>query len=88
MRPVEWLLEMTQSERGYSDLLDQAGGLAAAAWRLARAKCEVREHATGVSTRLEVKAAARELSRRCLVYLSSSSRDTPEPRLPVSAFIK
>ncbi len=64
MRPVEWLLEMTQSERGYSDLLDQAGGLAAAAWRLARAKCEVREHATDVPTRLEVKAAARELSRR------------------------
>lgn len=64
MRPVEWLLEMTTSEAGYARLLDHAGGLAAASWRLAKAKCEVQEHATSVPTRMDVRAAARELARQ------------------------
>ncbi|HJK94187.1 MAG TPA: hypothetical protein RMH85_00245 [Polyangiaceae bacterium LLY-WYZ-15_(1-7)] len=62
MRPIEWLLKKTQHPGGYAAILEESGGLAVAAWRLAEARCRVREHATSVPTRIEVRAAARELA--------------------------
>lgn len=64
MIPIEWLQGLDQQRDGYSRLLDDAGGLAAAAYRLARARCQTWETATMVPTRLEVRAAARRISTR------------------------
>ncbi len=64
MRIIEWLLETTSSPTGYDRLYREAGALGPAAWRLAQAQCMTREHATHVPTRLEVRAAARQLASR------------------------
>ncbi|MGF1465301.1 MAG: hypothetical protein ACFCGT_04135 [Sandaracinaceae bacterium] len=59
MPPIEWLIEITQHRDGFRRLLDESGGLAEAAYRLARAKCITQERSTEVPTRGEVRAAAR-----------------------------
>ncbi len=64
MRPIEWLLNLSQQRGGYARLLSDSGGLAAAAWRLAEARCQTRETATAIPTKLEVRAAARTLSAK------------------------
>lgn len=64
MRPIEWLDQLTERPDGYRSLLNDAGDLLVAAWRLARARCQVLSTSTSVPTGLEVKAAARELSER------------------------
>jgi hypothetical protein len=64
MPPVEWLLELTRNENGYRNLLSEAGGLANAAWRLARARCLVSPAAPKVPNRLELGAAAMEIAAR------------------------
>jgi len=64
MRPIEWLDELSERPDGYRSLLDDAGVLAIASWRLARARCQVFSTSTDVPTSLEVRAAARELFER------------------------
>ncbi|MEM9068609.1 MAG: hypothetical protein AAGE52_08890 [Myxococcota bacterium] len=64
MRPIEWLLEVTQFEDGFSRLLEESGGLPVAAWKLANARCRTRETSTSVPTRAEVRAAARHLASK------------------------
>ena len=64
MPPVEWLLELTHNENGYRNLLSEAGGLASAAWRLARARCLVSPVSIQVPNRLELGAAALEIAAR------------------------
>lgn len=61
MPPLEWLLTLAQSERGYQSLLDETENLAIAAWRVARARCEVGQRPE-VPTRWEVHAAAAEIA--------------------------
>jgi hypothetical protein len=63
-RSLEWLFGLDHRRDGYAKLLCDAGGLAPAAWRLARARCRVFETATDVPTRREVRAAARQIARR------------------------
>ncbi len=64
MRPIEWLDELAERPEGYRSLVNEAGDLAVAAWRLARARCQVFATSSEVPTGMEVKAAARELSER------------------------
>jgi hypothetical protein len=64
MIPSEWLRELVQERDGFRRLLSESGGLTEAAYRLARARCLSREVATHVPTRIEVRAAAREIARR------------------------
>ena len=63
-RSLEWLFGLDHHRDGYAMLLRDAGGLAPAAWRLARARCRVFETSTDVPTRREVRAAARRIARR------------------------
>lgn len=62
MRPIEWLLNITSSTSGFEKLLNDSGGLSSAAYQLARARCMTRDLATSVPTRMEVRAAARQLA--------------------------
>lgn len=64
MIPIEWLNELIQERDGYRRLLDEAGSLSAAAHRLARAKCLAWQQSTGVPSRAELRAAAREIASR------------------------
>jgi hypothetical protein len=64
MIPIEWLNELIEERDGYRRLLNESGSLSAAAHRLARAKCLSCELSTHVPTRIEVRAAAREIARR------------------------
>jgi hypothetical protein len=64
MIPIEWLNELIQERDGYRRLLAESGSLTVAAHRLARAKCMTWERSTHVPTRIEVRAAAREIARR------------------------
>ena len=64
MPPIEWLLQIVQTEDGYHNLLSDAGGLAKAAWKLARARCQVAPTPTKVPSRIELGAAAREIASR------------------------
>jgi hypothetical protein len=64
MIPIEWLRQIHQDRDGYQRLLDEAGSLTIAAWRLAQAKCQTFSVRSEVPTGLEVRAAAREIARR------------------------
>ena len=64
MIPIEWLNELIQERDGYRRLLSESGSLPEAAYRLARARCLSREVSTHVPTRMEVRAAAREIASR------------------------
>jgi hypothetical protein len=64
VRSLEWLEGLDQRRDGYAHLLDESGGLARAAWRLARARCRVWSTPTEVPTRGELRAAARRIARR------------------------
>ena len=59
----EWLLTLA-SRDAHRRLLDEAGSLAVAAWRLAHARCVTAATATHVPTMLELRGAAREIARR------------------------
>jgi hypothetical protein len=59
----EWLLSLGQ--RGaHRRLLEEAGSLPAAAWRLARARCATAPTPTEVPSVRELRGAAREIARR------------------------
>ena len=57
-RPIEWLSDVVHG-REYRWLLEDAGSLAAAAYRLARARCRIQPVPTQLPTATEVCAAAR-----------------------------
>jgi hypothetical protein len=64
MYPIEWLRGLDETRDGYTRLLSESGSLARAAWRLAQARCQVNRTPTQVPTRLELRAAARKISRK------------------------
>ena len=64
MIPSIWLQALIEDTTGYQRLLRESGNLPIAAYRLAKAKCMTREHHTPVPTRVEVRAAAREIAER------------------------
>ena len=63
-RPAEWL-DALKDEGGYGRLLADAGSLAVAAHRLARALCRTREIPSSLPTLRELEAAARLLAQTC-----------------------
>jgi hypothetical protein len=63
-RPTEWLRRLQEEGTRYSDLVTEAGGLAVAAYRLARARCRVQPVPTLIPTVSELMTAAREIWRR------------------------
>jgi hypothetical protein len=62
-RPTEWLQKLQEDDRAYQRLLTECGSLAHAAYRLARARCLVREVASGVPTLQELQSAAVTIAR-------------------------
>ncbi len=64
MYPIEWLRGLDETRDGYTRLLSESGSLARAAWKLAQARCQVQRTSTQVPTRMELRAAARKISRK------------------------
>lgn len=61
-RPAEWLRRLQECSGAYQALVQQSGGLAQAAYRLARARCLVQDISTRIPTLREVHAAARVIA--------------------------
>lgn len=61
-RPVEWLRRFAEDSSTYRALLDEAGCLAVAAYRLARARCRIQPMAASVPTLRELRHAADDLA--------------------------
>jgi hypothetical protein len=64
-RPSEWLRRLEEDPSLYERLLSEAGGVAPAAYRLARARCQAQAISCNVPTLREVKAAALAIVRHC-----------------------
>ena len=63
-RPGEWLRAMLEGKR-YGWLLDDAGSLAVAAYRVARARCRVQPMPTQIPTLAELCVAATSVAEGC-----------------------
>jgi hypothetical protein len=70
-RPAEWL-EALQDDGGYEWLLADAGSLAVAAHRLARALCRTRSLPMALPTVRELEAAARAIAETCGLPVTST----------------
>jgi hypothetical protein len=75
-RPTEWLRRLQEDPASYGALLEESGGIARAAYRLARARCRAAAVPMPVPTERELHAAALEVAARS---------ETPRP--PPAAFI-
>lgn len=64
MAPIEWLNTLMEQRDGFLRLMEDAGSLPVAAWRLARARCQTWEVPTDVPSTSDVVAAARLIARR------------------------
>jgi hypothetical protein len=73
-RPTEWLRRLQEDDSYYRVLLNDAGSLPVAAYRLARARCRVQSVPALVPTVTELMTAARDLWRR-------TGPTLPEPNL-------
>ncbi|HTA93492.1 MAG TPA: hypothetical protein VK745_28130 [Polyangiaceae bacterium] len=60
--PQEWLHRLASEQGGYGRLVDESGGMARAAYRLARARCKVESGAPPALD--DLQAAARLLAAR------------------------
>jgi hypothetical protein len=63
-RPGEWLRAVSEGRR-YRWLLEEAGSLAVAAYRVARARCRVQPMPTPIPTLAELCVAARSVAEGC-----------------------
>jgi hypothetical protein len=63
-RPTEWLRSLAEDPRAWQRLLQDAGSFAAAAHRLAVARCRTAAVPARVPTERELAAAAIELAQR------------------------
>jgi hypothetical protein len=63
-RPAEWLRWLDETPDAYQLLLQQAGGLARAAYRIASARCRVQGGVGETPTLRELQAAALVLARQ------------------------
>jgi hypothetical protein len=71
-RPTEWLRRLEHQVMSYEELVTESGGLALAAYRVARARCRVRSLGMCVPTQRELTAAAREIEARIAVTICRS----------------
>lgn len=62
--PNEWLLFWAAHRDAHEALLRETGSIVLAAWRLAWARCRTSDLASTVPSAIEVRGAAREISRR------------------------
>lgn len=62
-RPTEWLRRLAENRALYEKLLQSAGSLALAAYRLARARCRAQSVGMAVPTLAELRVAADEIAR-------------------------
>lgn len=62
--PQSWLSRLAQESDGYARLIGESGGLARAAYRLARARCKVASLPSESPTLEDLQAAARLLAAR------------------------
>ena len=60
--PEEWLRRLAAERDGYGQLVNESGGMARAAYRLARARCKVESGAPPALD--DLQAAARMLAAR------------------------
>jgi hypothetical protein len=87
-RPSEWLRWLAETPEGYRLLLEHAGGMARAAYRLARARCRVQGGMGETPTLRELQAAALTLAQHLgmlesLPITSLLASDCEEQGLPV-----
>jgi hypothetical protein len=66
-RPTELLRKLQERYLGYDDLVKESGGLAIAAYRLARARCLAGTRPMSVPTLRELAAAASEIMANATV---------------------
>lgn len=69
-RPIEWLSRLKEDSSLYASFLQSTGSLAVAAYRLARARCQIQPVWTSIPTVRELLVAAREIVRHtgCAFY--------------------
>lgn len=86
-RPTEWLRRLAENRATYRQLLEHAGSLALAAYRLARARCRIQPVPACVPTAAELRVAAEEISRhaglRARCHLGQLVADCETAGLPV-----
>lgn len=63
-RPVEWLRSLAEQPEAYNALVEDSGGIASAAYRLASARCRVHGQAGATPTLRELKAAALTIAQQ------------------------
>ena len=73
-RPTEWLRRLAENRGQYRQLLDSAGGLAIAAYRLARARCRVQPVPNVIRTAAGFRVAADEIARYVGMRFTLSAR--------------
>jgi hypothetical protein len=73
-RPAEWLRRFDEDAGRYVALMRESGGLALAAYRLARAHCRVQPVPSGVPTHTELWAAARRITLRVPVPAATACK--------------
>jgi hypothetical protein len=89
-RPNEWLRSIAEDRSRYVALVSESGGLAFAAYRVARARCRVLSMSNGIPTLRELLAAAREIllntaDERASVLAATLLGDCEHAGLPVIA---
>lgn len=89
-RPNEWLRTIREDRSRYLALVSESGGLAYAAYRVARARCRVQSVSNGIPTLRELLAAAREIvvntaDERASIKPSMLLGDCEDAGLPVIA---
>ena len=87
-RPGEWLRQLSEETDGYRCLVAETGGLACAAYRLARARCRAQSGLGQTPTLRELQAAALTLGEQLgildtLPITSLLASDCEEHGLPV-----
>jgi hypothetical protein len=71
-RPYEWIRRIVEGGE-YRSLVEDAGDIAFAAYRLARALCRIRPVPTSVPTLRELVAAAVEIGNACGMRVPSGT---------------
>jgi len=86
--PRQWLANVTADADGLSRLVRESGGMACAAYRLARARCSVESGAAPQLQDLQAAAAliSARLGRHSLLPISSSLPATPDRARALSKF--
>ena len=73
-RPTEWLRRLAENRALHRQLLDSAGGVAIAAYRLARARCRIQPVPNAIPTAAELRVAADEIARYVGMRFTLSAR--------------